>query len=103
LAVSKILGIAPRINIHHSDPAMDTSIITVRQEEQDFQPWYVMFKKFRGRGGGNCPHLIVAAKKRKAIKNTKHNVQGKNCTIRFVGGRRFITRGFSLFAECRGP
>jgi hypothetical protein len=41
--------VAPRIEVHHTDPSMDRSIKIVRQIEEVFEPYCMMFKKLKGR------------------------------------------------------
>jgi hypothetical protein len=48
-AVSQIRRVSPKIKIHHSDLSMHKSIKTVRQVEQIFEPYCVMFKELKGK------------------------------------------------------
>jgi hypothetical protein len=49
--VSQIRRDDPRITIHHSDPAMDRNTKIVRQLEQVFEAYCMMFKGLKGGGG----------------------------------------------------
>ena len=66
--VSQIRRDDQRITIHHSDPAMDRNTRTVRQLEQVFEAYCMMFKGMKGGGGGRSSSH---SKKRKTIKGTK--------------------------------
>jgi len=48
-AVSKICGVVPITRTHHSDPAADRSMKIVRQLEQFFERYRMMFKKLKER------------------------------------------------------
>ena len=69
--VSQIRRDDPRITIHHSDPAMDRNTKIVRQLEQVFEAYCMMFKGLKGGGGRSSSYHSVSAKKRKTIKGTK--------------------------------
>jgi hypothetical protein len=79
--VSKICRVAPRIKIHHADPAMDGMIRTVQQFKQIFKPHRTMFRKLREKR--RSFHYNVSAKKRKTLKKPK---------ILFGGGGESIIR-----------
>jgi hypothetical protein len=47
--VLQICGVVPITRIHHSDPAADRSMKIVRQLEQVFERYRMMFKKLKER------------------------------------------------------
>ena len=47
LAVSQIREVAPRIKILYSDPSLDRNTRNVRQLEQNFEPYRMMFKELK--------------------------------------------------------
>lgn len=44
-----LLGVAPRISVHHTQPSMDRSIKIVGQIEDVFEPYRMMFKELKRR------------------------------------------------------
>jgi hypothetical protein len=64
-AVSRVLGVALVVKMHHSDPAMDRRIRTTGHPEQVFELCRAIFEGLKGAGGRNTSHHCVSAKKRK--------------------------------------
>jgi hypothetical protein len=71
-------GVAPRIEVNHSDPSVDRTIKIVRQIEEVFEPYSMMFKELKRREKPLPPECFFRA-------NTKT-----------FGGRNFR---FSLWGE----
>ena len=93
-AVSQIWSMDPGIKIRHSDPSIESNTKIIRQIEQIFEPNCMLFKELKEKRCSS--HHSVSTKKIKTLKNT---------TTLFVGreGRRWIIRGFSLFAGIFEP
>jgi hypothetical protein len=67
---SQIHDVSAKIKIHHSDPSMDRSIKIVRQFEQDFEPYRVMFKELKEKKRV-APITMFLQRKEKTLKNTR--------------------------------
>jgi hypothetical protein len=75
-AVSQICGVAPRVKLYHSYPAMDRSIKMIRQSEQVFEPSCMTFRELRGEKEVTMV-LQKRKKKRKKKRRRKKNKKNK--------------------------
>jgi hypothetical protein len=92
-----LLGVTPRIKMHHSDPSVDRRIIVFRQLKQVFEPYRMMLKELKGETEASSITTYLQRKGKQ-----KYGGEGANVEFSLFTGDLVTTRPQKVRNGCAG-